>query len=114
MDGEAKQYRSQARDLETPPWLDPVATQVLDHWIPSVPERHDDLVERAREAEAARDEETLAASVVYDARYGDILSKVQRGEAAHERSLKRHFDLLDRLDALASDAERAPPPRTCR
>lgn len=71
--------------------------------------QRDAALRRAEEAEAARDNETLAIAFTQATSTTDTLTKLSRYEVAIERSLYKALHELQRLQAARADqAVRAP------
>ena len=100
-DQEATRLRSQARDLEIKTGMDHISKDMLRRIASTIrdPKKHESLFDQAAVADAKRDEEALATTLIKDATSGNALSKLSRYEVALERSLYKALHELQRLQA---------------
>lgn len=98
---QARRYREQAAALEVKNGLDHWDKEMLQRLGATVtdPDQHRQLLAQAAEADARRDSETLATTLVNDAANANALTKLSRYETALERGLYRALHELQRLQA---------------
>ena len=63
------------------------------------PKKHDAAVRHAEQADAARDQETLATTFIRDATSANALAKLSRYDTALKRSMYRALHELERRQA---------------
>ena len=110
-DQAAASARRQAADLEIKTGFD-ITQEMMTALAITIkdPKQHAIALRHAEEADAARDQETLATAFIRDATSTNALSKLSRYEVAMERGLYRGLHELHSLQAVRKGHAKTEPP----